>query len=108
MLINASSLPIVVINAGPEFIVSLFACVARINKFSLISSENKLVTLVKIYLVKISNLLAVAFAIKQTTFIWSITFENTYWKAEFIISSYFLPLVSPYPWLSKIIIGLFS
>ena len=65
MLINASLLPIVEINAGPEVIVSLFACVARIKKFLLISSENKLVTLVKIYLVKISNLLAVAFLIKQ-------------------------------------------
>ena len=34
-------------------------------KFSLISSENKLVTLLKIYFVKVSNLLFVALDIKQ-------------------------------------------
>ena len=54
--------------AGPFFIVSLVAKVAKKIKFSLISSENKLVTQVNIYFVKWSNLLFDACAIKHAQF----------------------------------------
>ena len=84
------------IKAGPFFIVSFDAKVAKIMKFSVISSENKLVTLLKIYyLVVISNLFVFDLEIKQTVLICLITFENTYLKASLIILSYSKPLVSP-------------
>ena len=95
------------INRDPSFIVDLLAWVVKNNKFSAISSENRLVILLKIYLIKISNLESVDLAIKQIIFIYLMIFLKAYSKASIIYSSYFFPLVSPKPWLSIIIIGLF-
>ena len=64
-------------------------------KFSVISSENKLVTLLKIYFVKMSNLLLFDLEIKQAGLIWLITLEKAYLKSSIIVSPYFWPLVSP-------------
>ena len=55
--------------SGPLIKVSSLAYVANTIKFSLISSENKLVTQLNIYLVNISNLFVFDLAIKQTVLI---------------------------------------
>ena len=56
------------IKPGSSCIVSLPAKVAITRKFSLIFSENKQVTLLKIYFFNISSLFVLALEIKQVAF----------------------------------------
>ena len=63
--------------AGPFYAVSLLAKVANTIKFSVTSSENKEVTLLKIYLVNVPFLLVFDFYNKNISLICSMKLEKT-------------------------------